>query len=286
LTQLVTGEGGFFNYSNTHINTQNTKIVVEYSGGDVHNYVGVVGRTITGGTSYDGTATYMALWNGSSWVDAQGLTTGGGNVDISGYLWTSTVPPPGTQPPGTGAFAGPVYNVQGNSAFAPLQGLFNTEMFVAEVINDTRSRLIGTTISEIDINMAKTGSPVGPISAVVFNGSGALLASSPGPDASNLTTSFKNYRFLMNMPSGYTLGVGDRVGIFFQQQGTPSTLSEVMVQLNSTDPFDGNHSVIATFTPTGQYPNYLSGGTYGVWMGFGGKWVVNTNVDLAGTFYP
>jgi len=275
----------FFNYGNTHINTVNTYIVVEYSGGDINNSVQVIGRLIVGGNSYDGPNSSMYKSNGSSWSDA-GLPNINA-VDLSGIAWTSATPPPGTLPPVSTVS----YNVRAAGSGAGvgvhyLYGQFWTTAMVGEILNDNQSKLIGTTISEVDLTLYRVGDPVGTLQIVIFNSAGALIASGPQTDASSISTFATNYRFLISLPTGYTLKAGDRIMLWMKQQpDIDPRLNYILVASNAYDAFDGNHSLLIEFAPTGQYPSYGTGGKVNVFMGYSGQWTPYTGQDIAGTFY-
>lgn len=282
----------FFNYSNTHINTVNTYIVVEYDGGDSNNYVNVVTTDSASGAPYDGVNTATFAYNGSTWEDLDAARFGGFQpfaFDLSGNTWTSASPPPGTPAPGTGSIGNVTYNVTYDGSFIHfLYGEFWSTNMIGEILNDNQSKLIGTTLSEIDTSLQAIGNPKGNLQWVVFNSAGTAIGFSSSIDASTVSTVIPvNYRFIMNLPSGYTLKAGDKIMLWYQQESDlDPRLNFIKFLANAHDVFDGNHSVLIEFAATGQYPSFGTGGQFNVYLGYSGQWTVYTGQDIAATFYP
>jgi hypothetical protein len=276
----------FFNYNNVFVNDVNSYMVVEFSGGDLNNQVAVA---CDASNPIDASNTNAYMFSGS-WnpTSANGVTYA---TDMCGSMWGAGNPP-AVLPPGSGSTGTP-YSVKGNAIegfTSKFNATGNAWYMVGELLNDAQSILVGIQINEIDLSLARVGTPVGQIQIFIFQANGNTIGtSSVNVDVSTLPTTPtpSNVKFPIvwsTSTSTYTLQVGDRICVQWTG-GNPSTEllgNYVIISTNSSDSFDGNHSVLVTFTATGVYP---SGGQYGVWNGIGGQWAVVTGWDLAGTFY-
>lgn len=107
------------------------------------------------------------------------------------------------------------------------------------------SALIGASVDEIRVLLAKTGSPTGTITAGVYNSALALQYTFNTMAAASLTATATSYTF--TSATDRTLASGDYVCITFAGGSVGNTVDVSFVSLN---PYDGTNSVVTTFTGT------------------------------------
>lgn len=99
--------------------------------------------------------------------------------------------------------------------------------------------LVGTTVNSITVNMKKTLSPTGTLTACVMDTTPTCVYTFGTMDISALTTSYATYTFT-NLGANYTIATGDIIGI---KGATQSGSNTAQVSISTTDVYDTTKSV-------------------------------------------
>jgi hypothetical protein len=111
----------------------------------------------------------------------------------------------------------------------------------AEYVKET-SQLIGDGIDSITIRLKRVGSPTGTAEIGVFNESLSIKKLfGTITSVSTLSNVWQDYDFKLSGTDLYTIQSGDRIGIKFAG-GSPGNGVSVMIDRNTSDPFDGTNS--------------------------------------------
>lgn len=105
------------------------------------------------------------------------------------------------------------------------------------------SALVGKSIDQMVLRLAKVGSPSGTATVGVFDLAGNVKKQFGTIDVGStaLTTSFQDLTFSLTGSELYTISAGDRIGIKYTG-GSSSSYVNVMTDTVSADPFDGSNS--------------------------------------------
>ena len=109
----------------------------------------------------------------------------------------------------------------------------------AEYVSST-SQLIGDKIDQITLRLAKVGSPTGTAQIGVFSDTSVKKLFGT-KDVSTISTAYSDYTFSLTNNDLYTIQAGDRIGIKYSG-GSGSRYVLVMIDADTTDPFDGQKS--------------------------------------------
>lgn len=130
--------------------------------------------------------------------------------------------------------------------------LANTNFGAGENVVNPNSALNNTPISCVIMDLSKTGAPTGTATIGVLGGAGNIIRTISTLDVTTLTTSQKSYQFCLPNHDYFTLGLYQRVGIFYNL-GTAG--NGVNVYLDSGNPFDGNNSDRSTLSSSLAWTN-------------------------------
>ncbi|MEO9295455.1 MAG: hypothetical protein ABI347_07640, partial [Nitrososphaera sp.] len=103
------------------------------------------------------------------------------------------------------------------------------------------SQLVGKSIDQITLKLRKTGSPTGIAEIAVYNPDLTVKKSFGTKDVSTLTGTYTEYTFSLTGGQLYTIQSEDRIGIKYTG-GDSANFVAVMLDRDSTDPFDGTNS--------------------------------------------
>ena len=103
------------------------------------------------------------------------------------------------------------------------------------------SQLVGDKIDQITLRLAKIGSPTGIAQIGIFNSDASVKKLFGTKDVSTISTSYTDYTFSLPNNELYSIQAGDRIGIKYTG-GSGSKYLSVMVDLDASDPFDGQKS--------------------------------------------
>jgi len=236
----------FLNTANAYALEADSKILVEYSGGDSSNRI-KIGR---GNTDFVPNVEYTGYL--SSYTDASGS-------DWSAKLWTSQ----GSSPSGTMTTTTEVYNVDSTNTPNHLDSSSSDYQRVGEKIL-AGSSLIGQVITEIDFYLRKSSGATGTATVHIRDSSDNIKETvSPFGtlDVSTLTSSMKLIPFVNNSNT-YALQADDRILIEYnsgsssnyiaQDESNDDTISDAIATRydGSWHDFSGNESCGKLFATT------------------------------------